>query len=304
MSNNSTSQIDLVAGDTNARFRAAMARVMTSDGTKELIPGVLAIRRSQPYSTTVHGLHRPALCIVAQGCKAVYVRDETYTYHPQQMLVFALDMPIAAQILDATPDAPFFALRLDFAAAQIATVVREVFPNGIPPEEMSSGIAVIPSDIALIDTLLRLVQATVHPEDARIYGPLFLTEALIRLLRSSAGPLIAQIGVSESRMARIGKAIAHIQMHYTQALDMQEVADLVALSPSSFHQQFKTATRLSPLQYQKMLRLQEARRLLLSTDMDTQQVAAAVGYQSGSQFTREYHRYFGAPPTRDIARFT
>ena len=284
------------------RLRTLLAGVLPEDGSRPVAPGIVGVRRTAPYEVSVHGLHKPAICIVAQGTKRVYLRDEEYDYHAQQMLVFAVDLPVASRVVHASTAKPFLGVRIELDPVQIATLVPQIYRDRIPVHTQPRGIAVTPSDSSLIETVIRLVLANQSSEDARLYGPLYTTEFYLRVLRSPLGPMVAQLGYVESRMARISTAIAYIQSQYTASIDMRLAADLVAMSLSSFHHHFKQATAMSPLQYQKTLRLQEARRLLVTTDTDSQQVADAVGYRSVSQFTREYSRMYGTSPMRDAAR--
>ncbi|MFM2032772.1 MAG: hypothetical protein RLZZ297_1537, partial [Chloroflexota bacterium] len=155
---------------------------------------------------------------------------------------------------------------------------------------------------AVVESATRLLDVLARPDDARVFGELYTTELLLRVLRTPVGPLLAQIGVRDSRINKVSAAISYIRDHFTEPLDVAETAERAYMSVSSFHKHFKAATALSPVQYQKVLRLQEARRLLLATDMDAQEVAFTVGYQSVSQFSREYRRQFGAAPKHDTKR--
>lgn len=285
-----------------AAFADEIARILPTDGLAEVLPGIFAVRRSMVSDVFAHSLYRPALCLVAQGAKRVFLNDVVYEYNPQQFIVFAIDMPLASCIERASAAEPYLGVRVDFDPARVAELARHVFPSGIPQLNAAHAIQQGPMDEALVESATRLLRVVGRPEEERLFGELYTTELLLRLLRSPAGPTVAQIGVRDSRMSKVSDAISHIRLHFTQPLDVTEAATRAYMSVSSFHQHFKAATSMSPLQYQKVLRLQEARRLLLATDMDAQHVAFTVGYQSVSQFSREYRRQFGNAPTQDSTR--
>lgn len=285
-----------------AALAAEIARLLPTDGATHVLSGVLAVRRSAPSDAVVHALHRPALCLVAQGAKALYLDDAAYEYNPQQFLVFALDMPVASQVLRASATTPYLGLRFDFDMVQLAELAARVFPGGIPLPKQTHAIQIGLMDPAVVASATRVLRIAGKPEEERLFGELYRTELLLHVLRSPVGPMLAQMGNRDSRMSKISEAIRYIRSHYSDALDIPAIAARVYMSVSSFHQHFKAATAMSPLQYQKALRLQEARRLLMTTTMDSQHVAYTVGYASVSQFSREYRRHFGETPSRDALR--
>lgn len=272
------------------------------DGVFDLrVPGVHVSRFSQPMREWRHAVLKPALCLVAQGAKKVLLGTEVYPYDAARMLVYSVDVPVSAQITQASLAAPFLGVRLDLDPARIADLSARVYPEGLPRRTETRAVCVGEADGPVLDTVVRLLGLASHPEDAELLAPLVMDELLIRLLRSPLGLRVAMIGQEDSAIHRLLKAIAWIREHYDHPLDVARMAALVAMSPSSFHAHFKAVTALSPLQYQKALRLQEARRLMLQTRLDAASAARRVGYQSPSQFSREYGRLFGAPPTRDVA---
>lgn len=285
-----------------AALAAEINRVMPFDGVTQPLPGIITARRSAVSDVFAHALYRPALCLVAQGAKSVFLDDQVFEYNPQQFILFSIDMPLASRIVHASATQPYLGMRLDLDTVLLTELANHVYPDGIPAMTHPHAITLGPMEPALVESATRLLQLIGRPEEERIFSRLYTTELLLRLLRGPAGPALAQVAVRDSRLSKVSEAISYIRAHYTQALDMADVASRTYMSVSSFHQHFKAATSMSPLQYQKVLRLQEARRLLLATDMDAQHVAFTVGYQSVSQFSREYRRQFGKAPTQDAPR--
>jgi AraC-like DNA-binding protein len=240
------------------------------------------------------------LCIIAQGAKTVIVGQEVYEYDPSRMLVFAVQLPVLTQVVRATSSEPYLGLVLDLDPRKLGELAHRVCPNGLRRSQSSRGLYVGAVPDGLADAAVRLVTLLADPDEAAVLGPLVVDEILIRLLRSEVGPRVAQIGRRDSRVQLVAKAIAWLRDNYSQPVTVEALAKLVHMSESSFHQHFKAVTSLSPLQYQKTLRLLEARRLLMSETEDAGGTAHRVGYLSASQFSREYARYFGNAPIRDI----
>jgi AraC-like DNA-binding protein len=296
---------DKVAGS-NEPDTAKLARCIAAhaphDGSFELrIPGLCASRFSRTNTECAHALRLPSLCIVAQGAKTVIVGQEVYEYDPSRMLVFSVALPIAAQITQASHSAPYLALRLDLYPHKIAELVLKVYPHGLPPVQERSAVYVTPVDVSIVNAATRLVECLAQPGDAELLAPLMVDEILIRLLRGPIGVRVAQMGFAESSVHRLAKAISWLRANFSQPMKVEDLAGLVHMSVSSFHEHFKSVTSMSPLHYQKVLRLQEARRLMLSTMMDAGTASQRVGYLSASQFSREYSRFFGNAPSKDIA---
>ncbi|MBZ5587556.1 MAG: AraC family transcriptional regulator [Acidobacteriia bacterium] len=272
------------------------------DGSFELrIPGVHAIRRSRPSSELMHTVQQPALCIVAQGAKRVMVGREVYEYDASRMIAFAVDLPVTAQVTRASTAEPYLSFRLDLDRHKVAGLVLKMYPHGLPRVPESRGVSLARVDASIVAAATRLVELIGQP-GAELLAPLVVDEILIRLLLSSIGARVAQVGVAESGVHGIAKAVSWLRANFSQPMKVEELAELAHMSASSFHQHFKAVTSMSPLQYQKVLRLQEARRLMLSAMMDAGVASRQVGYASASQFSREYGRFFGSPPTTDIPR--
>ncbi len=286
-------------------FRLAqLLRVHTPyDGRFTLrIPGVHAIRASRANAEMIHTTYTPALCIVAQGMKRTLLGKQAYEYDASRMLLVFVDLPVASQVVCASYAEPYLALRLDLDPVKIAELLLKVYPHGVPHVQDKHAVYVGQTSASILNAATRLVDLLTDAEDAELLAPLVIDEILIRLLRSPVGERVAQIGVSESSVQRIAKAIDWVRANFAQPINVEVLAELVHMSVSSFHQYFKSVTSMSPVQYQKVLRLQEARRLMMSTMMEAGAASRQVGYLSASQFSREYSRFFGNAPSRDIAR--
>ncbi len=286
-----------------ARLARLIAAYAPHDGSFDLgIPGLHASRFSRVNKECVHALSVSSLCIVPQGAKTVIVGDEVYEYNASRMIVFSVALPVAAQVTRASQSEPYLSIRLDLDPHKIAELVLKVFPRGLPPVQERSAVYLTAADIGIVNAATRLMECLAQPGDAELLAPLVMDEILIRLLRSPIGVRVAQMGFAESSVQRVARAISWLRDNFSQPMKVEELAEMVSMSVSSFHEHFKSVTSMSPLHYQKVLRLQEARRLMLSTTMDAGSASQRVGYLSPSQFSREYSRFFGSAPARDIAR--
>lgn len=266
------------------------------------LPGVSAIRVSRPGDEMTHALHQPAVCLIAQGAKRVMLRTEAYAYDPSRVLVFTVDLPISAQVTRASRAEPYLCFRLDIDPIQVADIV--VQSNMAPSTAHAGrcGLYLTATTPELLDAVLRLMRLAGKPEEAPLLAPLAVREILFRLLQGPEGHRLASVAGGESHAGRVAKAIAWMKVNHSEPLRIDEMARRAHMSPSSFHQRFRELTSMSPLQYHKQLRLQEARRLMLAEGADAATASHRVGYQSPSQFSRDYGRQFGAPPARDIQR--
>lgn len=279
--------------------RLLMQRVPVP-GTVETAIAPLHVIRCDTPTELIHSVHRPALCVIVQGSKEVQLGDERYRYDPLNYLVVSVTLPVSGQVMEASPEAPYLCIRLDLEPAQIARLIAEAPPAGVP-DEPKRGLFLEPIDAPLLDTLLRLVRLLDTPHDIDMLAPLALRELHYRLLRGSEGRRLYEIGLGDSQTRRVARAIDWLNRHYSQPLRIEQLAQVANLGTSTLHHRFKAVTAMSPLQYQKQLRLQEARRLMLGEGLDVASACYRVGYESPSQFSREYSRLFGAPPRRDIA---
>lgn len=248
------------------------------------------------------GVQQPSLCIIAQGRKEVYLGEESWLYDPLHYLVVSVTLPLSGRVIEATPEEPYLCLRLDIDPAQIASLLAESGPMGVPASTGGRGLYVQPMEGCLIDAVLRLTHLLDTPKDIAMLAPMVIKEIFYRLLRGPQGYRLHQIAIADSQSHRVSRAIEWLNINYAQPLRIDELARSVNLSASTLHHRFKEFTAMSPLQFQKQLRLQEARRLMLGEGLEAAAAGYRVGYESPSQFSREYSRLFGAPPLRDLAR--
>jgi AraC-like DNA-binding protein len=289
-----------VATNELAALASAVRRQAAADGAYgTAVPALRLSRFSAP--SDLHALvYEPLLCVVAQGAKEVLLADETYRLDPAQSLLVSVDLPVSARVVEASPARPYLAVRIALDLA----VVGELLADGTaasPPGPAARGLAVTPVEPPLLDAVTRLVALLSSPRDVGPLAPLVLREITYRLLTGAHGSRLRQIASAGAPAQRIALAIRWLKDHFAGPLRVESLAKRVGMSPSAFHLHFKNVTALSPLQYQKRLRLQEARRLMLGDGLDAAEAAFRVGYESPSQFSREYRRLFGAPPRQDVA---
>ena len=283
---------------------ALIGRLCASDGIHATaIPRLVLIRSCQP-TEPLHALHEPALCIVVQGRKQVMLGDRVYHYDRSQYLVVSVDLPVIGQVVEATQDAPYLCLRLDLDPVLLGAIMLEAGAGVADAAATGAGpgLALNPVAPELLDAALRLVKLLETPRDIAMLAPLAEREILYRLMTGEQAARLRQIATGESRLQQVNRAIGWIKRNYDKAFSVEALAQEANMSPSALHQHFKAVTAMSPLQYQKQLRLQEARRLILGATLDAASAGFRVGYDSPSQFSREYRRLFGAPPLRDAAR--
>lgn len=285
------------------RLRELVGRHAPYDAEFPLrVPGVAVARGTRPHEVLVHGVQRPALCLVAQGNKSVRIGTEEYSYNTDLMMVYAVNLPIAFRVTEASPDRPFLTFKLDLDLPRIAELALKLYPHGLPRVQGGRGVQVTEANPAIVDAAVRLLETVENDREARWIGPMIVDELLMRLLLSPVGPMVARLGQVDSNAQRVARAIEWIQGHLDEPLHIEALAETLHLGASTFHAHFKAVTGMSPLQFQKHLRLQEARRLLVATTLDAGTVSRQVGYASASQFTREYTRLFGHTPMKDAAR--
>jgi AraC-like DNA-binding protein len=262
----------------------------------------LRFARSDAMSTATYSVDEPCLTLIVQGEKEVLLSEETYPYHAGHYLVLSVTLPISGRVVKATPDQPCLVLKLSLDLVQLCDLVTQMDFSSAQQENSVRGLWVSTANATLIESVLRLVKLLETPQDIPILAPIMLRELYYRLLIGEQSEAVRQIATSGSSMQRIASAIQLIKAEFTQPIRIEDLAKQVKMSTSSFHQHFKQITSMSPLQYQKQLRLLEARHLMITEDFDAIAAAYQVGYESGSQFSREYSRMFGAPPMRDIER--
>ncbi len=280
-----------------------IGRAFDADGTIEPFKG-LHLNRASHSAGLVHSVTHPAFCVIAQGSKEIQIGAERYRYDPHRYLITTLGLPAMSHLVEATAEKPYLSLRLDLDTTLVASVMLEA---GMPaPRDTGAPVRAINVswlDVALMDAAVRLVRLLESsPDEARVLLPLVSREIVFRLLAGEQGARLRQIAVLGGHTERIARAIQRLRTDFDQPLRVDTLAREVGMSPSGFHEHFKSVTAMSPLQFQKHLRLQEARRLMLGEDLDASSAAFRVGYEDTSHFSREYKRQFGAPPIRDVAR--
>lgn len=266
------------------------------------VPGLIVHRIAKPGGPK-HNVYEPALALIAQGSKQVMVGDEIHTYDALHYLVTSVDLPVVGQVRVAGDTLPYLGLRLSLDIAEIGELIRDERLPAAAHAGPARGIYVNRIALPVLEPVLRLLKLVDAPADVAIVAPLVKREILYRLLMNGEGARLRQLALQDSHTQRIAKAIARLRTNFAQALRIDDIARDVHMSVSSFHHHFKAVTAMSPLQFQKQLRLQEARRLLLTGGIDASSAAHQVGYESASQFAREYGRMFGAPPARDRRRW-
>jgi len=279
-----------------------MVRHAARDGVHATtIPRLSLIRTNRP-TEPIHVLHAPAFCLVAQGRKRVMLGREVFHYGPEHYLTVSVDLPVIGEVIEADPDRPYLCLRLDLDPAMLGSLLHEVGLDSRHEGDGGTGLSLDRSTPELVEAATRLVRLLDTPREAAVLAPLAERELLYRVLMSGQAARLRQIAFADSSLRRVGQAIDWIKQTFREPFSIAAVADAAGMSSSSLHQHFKAVTALSPVQYQKRLRLQEARRLVLNGAMDAANAGHSVGYDSPSQFSRDYRRLFGDPPIRDIAK--
>jgi len=258
------------------------------------------VTRSDPPAASMTGA---VLAIVAQGTKRLALGNRVYEYGAGQYVVASVDLPVIGHFLDAGPERPALGLGLMLRPATIAELLLQAGPGALPPDKgsTSSGLAVSDAPPELLDAAIRLVRLLDRPHDAPVLAPLIKKEILWRVMTGGQGAVVRQLGLADSNLNHIARAVQWIRDHYSTSFRVEELARLSGMSVSAFYRHFQTVTAMSPIQYQKQIRLQQARLLLAIRPNDVTGVSRSVGYESPSQFSREYRRQFGAPPTQDTA---
>jgi AraC-like DNA-binding protein len=279
-----------------------MARALPEDGAREALDGLFLARLTKPAESAL-ALYQPAFCFVAQGGKQVLVGDEVLRYDPGHYLLFTVDLPVIFRVEEASQERPYFGMRLDLDPSLVASVMMEAGAETRKGDASVKAIGVNLVDADLLDAVVRLVRLADKPGEQRILAPLIKREIVYRLLAGGEGARLGHL-VASSRgdTRRISRAIGRLREHYNEPLKIEEIARELGMSVSGFHHHFKSVTAMSPLQFQKQIRLQEARRLMLGEDLDAASAGHRVGYEDPAYFSRDYKKLFGAPPQRDIAR--
>ena len=273
----------------------------TEQGDRETtpVPGLLLFRSDEPTEPFT-GMYEPSICVIAQGAKRVVLGEDTFVYDAGHYLVTSLDLPAVVQIIEANKAKPCLGLRLLLELREIAQMMLDSNLPALRTQQSSRGMATGEMTLPLLNAIQRLVDLLDNEQDVPILAPTIQREITYRLLVGDQGARLRQIATTGSQSQQIARAIDWLKGNFTQPLSIDDLAKQSNMSTSTFHHHFRSMTALSPLQYQKNLRLREARRLMLMERLDAAAAAFEVGYDSPSQFSREYRRLFGQPPLRDI----
>lgn len=263
------------------------------------VPGLSVIREDRP-TVPVPSVYEASLCLIAQGAKRVSLGDHSVVYDTSRYLLVSVDLPLVGHVIEASPDAPYLCCKIDLDMGALADII--IAEGASTPKGHLPVLAVYPCEPDLVDAVCRLAGLLDRPESISALAPLIQREVLYRLLHGPHGPLIRQMSAADSHLSQISRAIATIRQSFHKRLRIDEIAQAAGMSASSLHSHFKAITRVTPLEYQKHLRLHEARRLMVAEGSTAGDAGFAVGYESQSQFSREYRRLFGAPPRQDVER--
>ncbi|NDY73168.1 AraC family transcriptional regulator [Desulfobacter hydrogenophilus] len=288
--------------DASRRLATSIARWTGDENQADAkVPGLRFSRWTTPTEPTSYTLES-SICLIAQGSKRVLLGEDAYVYDATRFLITSVDLPVVANIIEASTEKPYLGLVLEIDLKEISQLTVD---SGLPVSrsgQAQKGMAVGRLSLPLLETFQRLIDLLDEEENIKILAPLIKREIFFRLLTSDQGPRLQQIAASGSHSHQISRAITWLKNNYTRPLSVNELAASAGMSRSAFHSHFKVMTSMTPLQFQKRLRLNEARRLMLTENLDAMTATFEVGYESASQFSREYSRLFGAPPLRDINR--
>lgn len=295
-----TREADRARAD-RAELADRIASAVPDDGRAEPVPGLFLVRAS---STRVpfYAVIRPCFCVIAQGAKALQLGGARYHYDPFHYLLVSADLPVVGRVVEASEAEPYLGLRLDLDPAVVSQVIVEAGGVASSGGAERRALDVSPLDAGLLDAVLRLVRAAGSPREAAVLAPLVTREIVYRLLVGDQGERLRHIAVLGGQGHRMTEAIRRLHRQFDQSVRMEDLASDLGMSPSTFYQRFKDVTGMTPLQFQKEVRLQEARRLLLEGGLDAATAGYRVGYNDPSHFSRDYKRQFGDPPIQDVER--
>jgi AraC-like DNA-binding protein len=284
-------------------LRTLLARHARPDGTTA-IEDVLVSKVEQPGQPSA-SMSGTVLALIAQGAKRLALGDRVYEYRAGQYLIASVDLPVTGHFTEASPEAPALGFGLVLRPAAVAELLLQAATAHAPrPSGPLPGIAVSDASDELLDAVVRLLRLFDQPRDIAVLAPLVKREILWRLITGEQGAIVRQLGLADSSLAHIARAVGWIRDHYAQSFRVEEVAQLSGMSVSAFYRNFQAVTAMSPIQFQKQIRLQQARLLLTAHPNDVTAIGHRIGYDSPSQFSREYRRQFGTPPSQDAARLS
>ncbi|ANQ27783.1 hypothetical protein BA894_01220 [Vibrio natriegens] len=285
-----------------------LAKHLPKDATIHSQIDDLVLARSSHEKPPLHMIHQPSLCIIAQGSKSMSIGGQTYRYDRNSFLLITQTLPAAGTILDATEEYPYLGMLFNLNRQEVADIALSVqiehnYQVGSgTKEQQRSSVYACEHSLELLEAILRLAKLLDAPHDIEFMAPVIKREIIYRLLRSSAGPILAQMAISDSHSNRISKVISLIRERFNEPLTLADLANHSHMSVSSLQHHFKAITQISPLQFQKQIRLHEARRIMMTEFVDAATAGLRVGYNNQSQFSREYRRLFGFPPSTDIKK--
>ncbi len=266
------------------------------------MPGVNLVRSFQT-TMPIPNMYRPSLCVVLKGAKEILFGETTLNYTEMECLVVSVEIPAIGRMIGATPANPYVGMTIEFDSAILRDVMQQLASPPVPSTTSSLCVFVGKVDEPLAECLTRLVRLMQNPAAIPVLFPAVMREIYYWLLTGPSGGEIAKLALPETHAERVTRAITYVREHFSELLRVEQLAEIARMSPSSFHHHFKTMTSMTPVQYQKQLRLLEARRLMLSDAVNVSEAAYEVGYESASQFSREYTRSFGVAPKRDVMNF-
>jgi AraC-like DNA-binding protein len=276
-----------------------ITRVIPDDGVTQVLEGLFLARASSPLGL-IHGVVKPCFCVIAQGSKEFLLGDSRYRYDRDHYLIVTLEMPSISQILEATPEHPYLSLRMELTPSFVEYVIEEAGQGSLPSNPGVRGMDVGRLSVNLQDAVVRLIRLLDSPTEVPVMMPLIKREIVYRLLMGKQGARLRQLAVRRKYTPHIARVVERIRRDFDQPLRIEELARELGMSVSGLYHRFKAVTAMSPLQFQKQLRLQEARRLMLSEDFDATSAAYRVGYRDPAYFNREYKSLFGVPPIRHV----
>jgi AraC-like DNA-binding protein len=283
---------------------AAVGHYIDGQGGGEgLFPTVIDgfnIVRSYQSMMPMRALYKPSLCVVLQGSKEIHFGERRFDYGAMECLVVTVELPASGRIVEASQNAPYVGVTIDFDVSVMRDVLEQLETPPSPTPDAGPCVFVGQVDDPLADCIMRLMRMTAKPESIPVLYPPVMREICYWLLSGPHGGELCKLALPESNIERVVKAVSTLHQNFSQTMRIEQLAEIARMSPSSFHQHFKALTSMTPLQFQKQLRLLEARRLMVSEAANVAEAAYKVGYESASQFSREYSRMFGVAPKQDV----
>jgi len=300
---NSTSERQVLRMEADREELAGrIARIQPLEGTVEAQPGVHFRRHSQPIGS-LHGFYEPAFCVIAQGAKVLQLGEDRFRYDPAHYMISTVELPLTGEVVEASNEQPFLGFRLVLDPSVVASVMMDAgFVDTRDEGARVKAVDVTALDANLLDATLRLVRLVDAPDEYNVLAPLVIREIVYRLIAGAQGNRMRHLATFGGQTHRMVRAVRNLRNNFDKPLRIEDIARDLAMSVSGFHAHFRAVTAMTPLQFQKQLRLQEARRLMLSEDLDAAEAGYRVGYDDASHFSRDYKRHFGDPPMRDVER--